>query len=545
MALARPADWKDPDYTEVFAERHARLRRIRRDQEAWTCTPEGERPALSPWQRVHAHYRDNPVDWMEDWLTTFDPRNINLGRPAFVPFLLFPRQREFVGWLCDRFDRGEAGLVEKSRDMGISWVCLAFATHLWFYRAGVKVSFGSRKEALVDNLGDPDSLLEKVRLMVRMLPIEMRPLGYSEKEDARYMKIRNRENGSTITGEAGENIGRGGRSSLYFVDEAAFVDKPDRVEAALSQNTDCRIDVSTPNGTGNPFYRKRNAGVIKLFTYKWTMDPRKDRAWYERKKEELEPEVLAQEVDLDYEASAGDVAVPARWVTSSILLRKELERCGALPDRPPDGVAGVDVGGGTAKSVFVPRHEYLVGRSEHWTDDDTTNTAGRARDLAREKGCSLIKYDSIGVGKGVTAAFKRMPDVKVLAINVGEAPSNRLWEDGKRATKKFSNKRAELWWVVRDRLRRTHEHWLHVESDGRAGKKYPLDKLLLLSDDPRVRAQLSLPRYGYTTSGKIQIERKESMRSRGVPSPDHADALVLTFAPAPPRAKSGRATGMF
>ena len=38
------------------------------------------------------------------------------------------------------------------------------------------------------------------------------------------------------------------------------------------------------------------------------------------------------------------------------------------------------------------------------------------------------------------------------------------------------------------------------------------------------------PEYGYTLAGKIQLERKEKMRARGLASPDLADALALTFA---------------
>ena len=45
-----------------------------------------------------------------------------------------------------------------------------------------------------------------------------------------------------------------------------------------------------------------------------------------------------------------------------------------------------------------------------------------------------------------------------------------------------------------------------------------------------MRDDLCAPEYGYTLAGKIQLERKEKMRARGLASPDLADALALTFA---------------
>ena len=47
------------------------------------------------------------------------------------------------------------------------------------------------------------------------------------------------------------------------------------------------------------------------------------------------------------------------------------------------------------------------------------------------------------------------------------------------------------------------------------------------ADYQRLRAELTAPSYRLTSSGKVQIESKDEMRARGVPSPDLADALLL------------------
>jgi hypothetical protein len=50
--------------------------------------------------------------------------------------------------------------------------------------------------------------------------------------------------------EAGDNIGRGGRTLVYFKDESAHYEHPDLIEAALGDNTNVQIDISSVNGLG-------------------------------------------------------------------------------------------------------------------------------------------------------------------------------------------------------------------------------------------------------------------------------------------------------
>lgn len=80
------------------------------------------------------------------------------------------------------------------------------------------------------------------------------------------------------------------------------------------------------------------------------------------------------------------------------------------------------------------------------------------------------------------------------------------------------NKRAEMWKAARD--------WL---KDGGA-----------IPDDPTLRDELQAPEIVPRADGKIQIESKKDMKARGVPSPNRADALVLSFAfPVLPRGTGG------
>lgn len=185
-------DFLNPDYDSVFRDRYTRLQNIRQD---------GSGRLLAIHKEI---YKDNPVQFMEDWMVTYDPRK----KLSYIPFLLFPKQKEYILWLKKLMEEKSDGLVEKSRDVGASWLNMAFSIWAFLFLDGVKIGFGSRKEALVDRIGDPDSILEKGRMIIENLPIEFRP----EKYDLAFMKFQNADNGARITGEAGDNIGRGGRA---------------------------------------------------------------------------------------------------------------------------------------------------------------------------------------------------------------------------------------------------------------------------------------------------------------------------------------------
>ena len=47
------------------------------------------------------------------------------------------------------------------------------------------------------------------------------------------------------------------------------------------------------------------------------------------------------------------------------------------------------------------------------------------------------------------------------------------------------------------------------------------------------------PEYDFHTKGQIKLESKKDMKKRGLSSPDHADALALTFAQPVSRRNTG------
>lgn len=472
-----------PEYEVVYKERAERLKKLRED------------PSLL--SGVKEFYKDHPAEFVNDWGMTFDPRNPERGLPATVPFLLFPKQADFLNWLRDRWLGREDGLVEKSRDMGLSWLCVAFGAWMFLFHPGTVVGFGSRKEEYVDKLGDPKSLFWKLRQFINLLPIEFRPEGWDEKKHAPHMRAINPENGAAIVGEAGDNIGRGNRTSVYFKDESAFYERPETIDAALSQTSNCKIDVSTPNGNGNPFYRKRHGGKIKVFTFHWRDDPRKDQAWYDKQRETLDPVILAQEVEIDYNASATD-----SWIDG-----------GLLEDAQKNGPADVEAIGkwmvaidaahfGDDESIIHKRKGRLNLPQVARRGVDGVQLAAivenECDDLGgpEEIGAIIIELDGPGV-----SCYDQLKRGRYAAKVVGIHTGARL-DDGKNY-----NQRARIW---------------------RKAKEYLSDAPVSLPKCPELKTQVASVKYKYK-DGLLLMQSKKEYKSEYGRSPDRADAFVLSF----------------
>jgi phage terminase large subunit len=151
----------------------------------------------------------------------------------------------------------------------------------------------------------------------------------------------------------------------------------------------------------------------------------------------------------------------------------------------------------------------------------------------------VLSYDVCGVGAGVRGALTafegRLP-FYCDAVNGGASPTDAIWPDKRTSKERFLNLRAELWWGLRARFERTYEHVTQ-------GVLHDPGEMISLPDCPQLIAELSLPTYSLTETGKVKIEGKEQMRRRGVKSPDFADALSVSFAVPAPAGRPASAGG--
>lgn len=496
------------DVCAVLQSRVDRLVRLRNE------------PGLLP--ILKQHYAKNPADFINDWGCTYDPRNLEIGQPATVPFLLFPRQREWIEWAVARWQSREPGVTAKSRDMGISWLGMSLFCTLCIFHDQLALGVGSRKLELVDKLGDPKTLFWKARKFIELLPPEFVG-GWSSKENLITFA-----NGSTIAGEGGDDIGRGGRTAIYMVDEAAFLQRPESVDAALSQTTNCRLDVSTPNGAANPFAQKVQGWPDhRVFRFHWRDDPRKDEAWYAKQQETLDPVVLAQEVDMDFTASVVGVLIPSAWVQASIDLHKKLEI-------EPTGMrrGALDVADeGRDMNAFSTCHGILIDRIDEWSGKggDIYATTAHAFSLCDQLGITHFDYDSDGLGAGVRGDARVLNEHRTKAGNPisanpfrGSGSVDRPDSQdvpGRMNKDFFANLKAQSWWTLRRRF----------EQSFRASQGMEYDKefiISLSSEMPKLNklvSELSQPTYSINATGKVVVDKTPD----GMRSPNLADAVMI------------------
>ncbi len=230
--------------------------------------------------------------WVNTFGWTFDPR----CKPRTkIPFVTYEFQERAILRLVAAVDNGKDLLIEKSRDMGASWICLLVFTWLWLFRSLLSFLLVSRTEKYVDDSGNPKSLFWKIDFLLKHLPPWMRP-----ETDRTKLHLLNLGNGSVIDGESTTgDVARGDRRTAILLDEFAAVEQGHRVLKATRDATNCRIFNSTHQGTGTAYYAQSRKCSNKLRMH-WSEHPVKAIGLYTR----VEGKYRA--IDREYWASVAD-----------------------------------------------------------------------------------------------------------------------------------------------------------------------------------------------------------------------------------------------
>jgi hypothetical protein len=165
---------------------------------------------------------------------------------------------------------------------------------------------------------------------------------------------------------------------------------------------------------------------------------------------------------------------------------------------------GVDVArAGADSNVILLRDGDVVEQDwiQRFKQADLMQTVGRVAEAVEKWRPDMVFVDGGGVGGGVIDRLRQLGFMNIIEVN---SSAKALDAD------KFKNLRAEMYWKVRA--------WLKDRG------KIPQDERLI--DD------LAAPNYKYDISNRLQLESKDDMKGRGIPSPDVSDALALTFAQA-------------
>lgn len=245
---------------------------------------------------------EDSVYWCDNFAWTFDPREE--GRN--LPFILWDKQVEYVRWVERLLKNHEDGLIEKSRDVGASYTTLvAIILYQWMFHE-FNALIGSRVENKVDKSDDPDALFWKLDYNLQLMPKWMMPEGFTFDRYRTYMRLSRPDNKNVITGESSNpNFGRAGRYNLALFDEQGFWSNAKSSWESSGSSATTRLAISTPpeSGKASFFYKLRQSGRVKVFTFHYKDDPRRDEAWELAQRKKQSDEEFERERNISYSGS--------------------------------------------------------------------------------------------------------------------------------------------------------------------------------------------------------------------------------------------------
>ena len=261
-------------------------------------------------------FADNFV-WIEN------PRAEDIERKN-IPFLLWNYQEDSADKIIEAIEKGYDLPIEKSRDLGLSWLIIAIFVWGWNFR-GWNFLVGSQKAENVHTRGNTKSLIEKAIYICERSPDWLIP-PLKDKVHIKHMLLVHPDHGATIAGESNNtNFGRSDRRRAILFDEFSSWEQTDKAAwQSCSATTNCRIPLSTPNtrGTNCHFYtitHKAHKDGLPILRLHWTLHPEFSRGlyndeygkprspWYDEQcKRSSSQQEVSQELDIDYEASMGD-----------------------------------------------------------------------------------------------------------------------------------------------------------------------------------------------------------------------------------------------
>jgi hypothetical protein len=289
-------DW----YNLEIRRRQTRLRKLYSIKD-----PEVKKKAL------RADYwacKEDVLYWIEQYGWVISPGEKESLRE--IPFILFDKQVELVKKLQEAKANKHPIIVNKGRELGVSWCCLFDIAHDWRFGKSYSAKLGSRKEILVDD-GTLDSLFGKIRSIFTKQPWHLKPNAFKDNS----LLLKNNANQCEIVGEAtNPGFGRGGRKTVILFDEFAHVLPNIQAQCWMSVDTvaDSIFIVSTPNGKANKFAMLLEELPEEYkFEIFWQANPYRGPEWKEIKLQKMSDDEFEQE----HEGSLSAVRFGKIWTT--------------------------------------------------------------------------------------------------------------------------------------------------------------------------------------------------------------------------------------
>lgn len=219
----------------------------------------------------------DPFFYINTFVWTIDAKRPHKRKK--IPLITYPYQDDGLDVMIDSLEESFDVQVEKSRQMGASWLFSTLIQYCWRFWSGQNFLMLSRSDEYVDKSDEPKSLFWKIDFIHQNLPAWMMPVGWDAKKHRKVKRITNPENQNAIVGEATtEDSGRGGTFSAILHDEFAACDVGMGILKSTRSATGTRWFNSTPKGTGNAHYRivqlsRQNPKQVRPLRFHWSDHP--------------------------------------------------------------------------------------------------------------------------------------------------------------------------------------------------------------------------------------------------------------------------------
>ena len=385
------------------------------------------------------------------------------------------------------------------RQSGKSTVAATLAVHTAITKPGALVLM------LSPSLRQSGELFRKVGAVYRRTAAQSVPV---KADSALRMEL---VNGSRLVAlPAGEETVRGFSGvNLLLIDEASRV--PDElyysVRPMLSVSGGKLVALTTPWGRKGWFYNEwSHSDHWEKIRITAADCPRLSEEILEQERESLGEWFYRQEYLVEF-VQAG---------SEGFIYTDHVHACGEL-DKTPDAHAPVDIGLDVARSaggdqtVFAVVKNGVVIDIQASRQTDLMSTCGKAVEIINETGARSIRIDDGGVGGGVTDRLREVKSGTMHGNPIREC-SIEAFNFGRKAfdAQKYCDVRTEMWWNLGELLRKGE---------------------LSIPADPALFEQLTAPSMLQDSSGRLRLESKDSMRRRGISSPNLGDALSLAVYP--------------
>lgn len=302
------------------------------------------------------------------------------------------------------------------------------------------------------------------------------------------------------TDEANKFEGWHNAHLLIIADEAKGIPQP--IFESIERCAPVRfLLMSSPGGCNGFFYDAFNARrkFFRQHVVRAADCPHISQAWIDSQIEKYgESHPLIQSMIFG-EFMTGDAdgcAIPLVFVERNLA---------SPPAFHDDGIvkAFCDFAAGGDENVLAVRRGNRISIAAAWREVDTMKAVGKFIQLFREQKLTADQISADEGGLGI-----------VICDRLAESGwcVNRVNNNSAAAKPEaYSNTAAEIWFEGRVKIEKGE---------------------IILPNNPELVAQLTGRRGWPDSKGRLQLESKQDMRSRGLPSPDRADAVLGTIMPA-------------